>query len=141
MRSEWSAKVQSASPEGSNTKRTSVTGPRRESIARRVLEEEAGLGFSPIAQRFNGGKILIQPRDSSLQTKEIPIDTFFHKVVMVRDRLRVLEQKINAHKGLSDADKVDLQQYVTRVYGSLTTFNVLFDDDDNRFAGAKESGE
>lgn len=108
-------------------------------VLREVLEEEAGLGFTPIAQRFDGGKLVIQPRDPSLQAKEIPLDTFFHKVVMVRDRLRVLEQKINAHKGLSDAEKVELQQYVTRVYGSLTTFNVLFDGDEDRFAGAKEA--
>ena len=110
-------------------------------VLREVLEEEAGLGFTPIAERFEGGKLVIQPRDPSLQAKEVPLDTFFHKIVMVRDRLRVLEQKINAHKGLAAAEKVELQQYVTRVYGSLTTFNVLFDDDADRFAGAKESGE
>ncbi len=109
-------------------------------VLREVLEEEAGLGFTPIAQRFEGGTLVIQPRDPSLQAKEIPLDTFFHKVVMVRDRLRVLEQKINANKGLSAADKVELQQYVTRVYGSLTTFNVLFDDDADRFVGSKEGG-
>lgn len=110
-------------------------------VVREILEEEAGLGFTPIAQRFDGGKLVIQPRDPSLQAKEIPLDAFFHKVVMVRDRIRVLEQKINAHKGLSDAEKVDLQQYITRVYGSLTTFNVLFDEDADRFVGAKDGGE
>lgn len=110
-------------------------------VVREVLEEEAGFGFSPIAERFDGGKVLIQPRDPALQAKEIPIDTFFHKVVMVRDRLRVLEQKVNAHKVLSDSDKVDLQQYITRVYGSLTSFNVLFDEAAERFVGAKEDGE
>lgn len=110
-------------------------------VVRQVLEEEAGLGFTPIAERFDGGSLVIQPRDKSLQAKEIPIDAFFHKVVMVRDRLRVLEQKVNAHKGLSDADKVDLQQYITRVYGSLTSFNVLFDEAEDRFAGAKDGAE
>lgn len=110
-------------------------------VVREVLEEEAGLGFTPIAERFNGGQLVIQPRDKSLQAKEIPVDAFFHKVVMVRDRLRVLEQKVNAHKGLSDADKVDLQQYITRVYGSLTSFNVLFDDEPDRFVGSREDGE
>ena len=110
-------------------------------VVREILEEEAGFGFSPIAQRFDGGKLVIQPRDPSLQAKEIPLDAFFHKVVMVRDRIRVLEQKINAHKGLSDAEKVDLQQYITRVYGSLTTFNVLFDEEADRFQGAKDGGE
>jgi hypothetical protein len=110
-------------------------------VVREILEEEAGLGFTPIAQRYDGGKLVIQPRDPSLQAKEIPLDTFFHKVVMVRDRIRVLEQKLNAHKGLSDAEKVDMQQYITRVYGSLTTFNVLFDEDVDRFVGAKDGGE
>lgn len=104
-------------------------------VVREVLEEETGLGYTPIAERFDGGKLVIQPRDVSLQAKEIPLDTFFHKIVMVRDRLRVLEQKINAHKGLDDATKVELQQYITRVYGSLTTFNVLFDEEGDRFAG------
>ena len=110
-------------------------------LLREVLEEETGLGFTPIAERFDGGKLVIQPRDPGLQAKEIPLDTFFHKVVMVRDRLRVLEQKINAHKGLSDGEKVEMQQHITRVYGSLTTFNVLFDEAEDRFSGAKGAGE
>ncbi len=105
-------------------------------IVREVLEEEAGVGFTDIAERFEGGTLVLKPRDTSLQSKEIPIDTFFHKVVMVRDKLRVLEQKINASKDLDDAAKVDLQQYITRVYGSLTSFNVLFSDDEERFSGA-----
>jgi hypothetical protein len=89
-----------------------------------------------IAEKFNGGLLVLEPKDENLQVKEIPIDTFFHKIVMVRDRLRVLEQNINSHASLSDSDKVGLQQYVTRAYGSLTTFNVLFKDKDHQFRGA-----
>lgn len=105
-------------------------------VVREVLEDEAGFGFAPIAEKWAGGKLVLQPRDTSLQAKEVPLDTFFHKVVMIRDKLRVLEQKINSSK-LSEAEKVDLQQYVTKVYGSLTTFNALFRAKDDQFQGAK----
>jgi hypothetical protein len=91
----------------------------------------------PLAPRWEGGTILIKPRDPSLQAKELPLDALFHKVVMVRDRLRVLEQKVNAHPHLSDAEKVEMQGYVTRCYGSLTSFNLLFRDERDRFVGEK----
>jgi len=76
----------------------------------------------------------LKPGEEDLQSKEIPIDTFFHKIVMVRDRLRVLEQNINSHEKLSDSDKVHLQQYVSRIYGSLTTFNILFAKKEDHFS-------
>lgn len=91
----------------------------------------------PLADKWRGGTVLLQPKDATLSAKEIPLQTFFHKIVMVRDRLRVMEQKINAHKGLDDQDKVELQQYITRIYGSLTTFNVLFKNSSDNFVGEK----
>lgn len=88
-----------------------------------------------IGEKWKGGHLVLEPKDENLAVKEIPIETFFHKIVMVRDRLRVLEQNINSHKVLDDQDKVQLQQYITRIYGSLTTFNVLFRDKENHFKG------
>jgi hypothetical protein len=90
-----------------------------------------------LAPKWEGGTVVLRPGDSSTQPKEIPLDGLFHKVVMIRDRLRVLEQKINANEKLTDAEKVDMQQYVTRCYGSLTTFNLLFRDERERFVGEK----
>ena len=91
-----------------------------------------------IGDRWIGGTMLLQPKDASQKPKEIPIDIFFHKIVMLRDRLRVMEQQVNAHKQLSDQDKVNLQQYITRIYGSLTTFNVLFKNKEQWFIGQGE---
>jgi len=92
-----------------------------------------------LGDRWIGGTMLLQPADKSLKPKEIPVDDFFHKIVMLRDRLRVMEQQINAHKKLSDEEKVNLQQYITRIYGTLTTFNVLFKNKEQWFVGEKGS--
>ncbi|MCY7411070.1 MAG: hypothetical protein LH473_12425 [Chitinophagales bacterium] len=91
----------------------------------------------PLGDRWKDGLMILKPGDKNLQPKEIPIDAFFHKIVMVRDRLRVLEQNINSNSKLSVEDKVNLQQYITRCYGSLTTFNILFKNKEHQFIGEK----
>ena len=90
----------------------------------------------PIGDKWKGGKMILDPGQAGLASKEIPIDTFFHKIIMVRDRVRVMEQKINA-SNLEEIEKVELQQYITRIYGSLTTFNVLFKSNSDFFVGEK----
>ena len=91
----------------------------------------------PLGEKWTGGTLLLQAADKNTKPKEIPITDFFHKIVLLRDRLRVLEQNINSHKKLSDEEKVNIQQYITRCYGSLTTFNVLFKDKEHWFVGDK----
>ncbi len=95
----------------------------------------------PLGDKWIKGMMLLQPFDKSLKPKEIPVEDFFHKIVMLRDRLRVLEQNINSNKTLSDEEKVNIQQYITRCYGSLTTFNVLFKNKEQYFVGDKGGKE
>ncbi len=95
----------------------------------------------PLGERWQKGTLILQPADATLKPKEIPIEDFFHKIVMLRDRLRVLEQNINSSKTLSDEEKVNIQQYITRCYGSLTTFNVLFKNKEQWFVGEKGAKE
>ena len=106
-----------------------------ERVLRRVLREE--LGFTPVvpADKWRGGELVLRPGKPGLQEKKWPIDAFFHKVVMVRNRLRTLEQQVNAAE-LHEDTKVKLQAYVTACYGSLTSFNVLFADEADQFRGA-----
>jgi hypothetical protein len=103
-----------------------------------ILQSWGGITeLVPLGDRWTHGQLILQPADKQLNPKEMPIEVFFHKIVMLRDRLRVLEQHINAHKKLDDEDKINLQQYITRIYGTLTTFNVLFRNREQYFVGDK----
>ena len=94
-----------------------------------------------IADRWTGGQLVLKPGRAGTQEKTIPIEDFFRKITAVRERLRVLEQRINSHPKLAEDDRLQLQEYITRAYGSLTTFNLLFADAEDRFVGTKGSGE
>ncbi|MEM8606543.1 MAG: hypothetical protein AAGF92_05535 [Myxococcota bacterium] len=107
-------------------------------VLREVLLDELGVRDTNIGDRWEGGELVLVPGREGTQEKRVPLDMFFKKIVMVRDKLRVLEQKVNGHKGLSDEDKVQLQQYITGCYGSLTTFNVLFREKGDQFTGQKK---
>ena len=103
---------------------------------RDVLEEELGMGDCPMARRFSGGTLILKPCDDTA-AREIPLEAFFKKLTSVREKLRVLEQKINNHDRLSHEDKAEFQLFITRAYGSLTTFNLLFREERDRFTGQK----
>jgi len=106
-------------------------------VLRDVLRDELGVSEVTMGGRWEGGELVLRPGKEGTAEKRIPIESLFHKVVMIRDKLRVLEQKVNAHPRLSVEDKVQMQQYVTQCYGSLTTFNVLFADRTDGFTGQK----
>jgi hypothetical protein len=110
-------------------------------VLRDVLQEELGIRPVELGARWSGGEVVLKPGKEGTAEKSIPIEVLFHKIVMIRDRLRVLEQRINAHPQLSDEEKVQMQQYVTQCYGSLTTFNVLFADRRDGFVGHKGDKE
>ncbi len=115
----------------------SLTLPQIDEAISYVLDRFGALQeVVPLGEKWEGGKLILEPANTDLQSKEIPIEAFFHKIVMLRDRLRVLEQSINSSKSLSDTEKVNVQQYITRSYGSLTTFNVLFSEKEHYFKGA-----
>jgi hypothetical protein len=109
------------------------------SALRDLLAAAGSVPETRIGAKWEGGALVLRPGRPGLQEKEVPIESFFKKIVMVRDRLRVLEQRVNASESLSDAEKLDLQQYITRCYGSLTTFNMLFDGREDWFVGEKKS--
>jgi hypothetical protein len=106
-----------------------------EALLRRVIREETGLTAVTPAEKWRGGDLVLRPGKPGVQEKSWPIETFFHKIVMLRNRLRTLEQHVNA-SDLPDDQKLKLQAYVTGCYGSLTSFNVLFADDADRFVGS-----
>lgn len=120
----------------STTEEISLTA--LEKSIKKVLDQYGAVpGLVELGHKWVDGQLILQPGEEGMKAKEMPIDTFFHKIVMVRDRLRVMEQRINSSKNLSDEEKVNLQQYITRIYGSLTSFNVLFKYKEDHFQGEK----
>jgi hypothetical protein len=127
-------------PSGHQAIRDSMSSPISsdtdfESTIRRIIREEGGLTPVAPAEKWRGGQLVLKPGKPGVQEKSWPIDSFFHKVVMLRNRLRTLEQQVNA-SDLPDDQKLKIQSYITGCYGSLTSFNVLFADEDDRFVGA-----
>lgn len=121
---------------------TGLNQPLKTLIQQTVDAAVDALGFErpnvvvdQLGVRWHGGRAVLHPADPTLQTKDVPLEVLFHKIVMIRNNLRVLEQKINAHDKLTDGEKVEMQQYITRSYGSLTTFNLLFRNKEDQFGG------
>ena len=107
--------------------------PDRAGVVEALGLEKPEQTVEGLGARWQNGTLSLQPADSWLQAKDVPLETFFHKIVMIRNNLRVLEQKVNANEKLTDAEKFDMQQYITRCYGSLTTFNILFKEKEDQF--------
>ena len=116
---------------------TDLSGTDLEMVLRRIIREEAGISAVPPAEKWRGGTLALRPGNPALQEKTVPIETFFHKIVMVRNRLRTLEQQVNASEMPADV-KVKLQGYISGCYGSLTSFNVLFAEESDQFKGSGE---
>ncbi len=116
-----------------------ATTPDLELLLRKVIREEAGLTPTAPAERWRGGELVLRPGREGLQEKSLPIETFFSKIIMLRNRLRVMEQQINGAE-IPDALKIKLQGYITGCYGSLTSFNVLFAEEEDRFKGSSGGG-
>lgn len=136
---DYELKVLQATEGGSDIATSGLTLADIEQALDNILERRLHeMQLVPMGNKWNNGIMILKPGETGLQEKEVPIETFFHKIVMVRDRLRLIEQKINAHKTLTDEEKVDLQQYVTAIYGSLTTFNVLFKETHHQFKGSSK---
>ena len=112
-----------------------TAGEPLEALLRRVIREETGLTSVTPAEKWRGGDLVLRPGKPGVQEKSWPIETFFHKIVMLRNSLRTLEQQVNASE-LPDDQKLKLQAYITGCYGSLTSFNVLFAEEDDKFAGS-----
>lgn len=110
-------------------------------IVKEAIAEELAVRDVPLGDRWVGGTLILKPASQTLQERALPIESLFHKIVMLRDRLRVLEQKVNAHPKLTDEDKVDMQQHITRIYGTLTTFNLLFKNAADHFVGERGKAE
>ncbi len=110
-----------------------MTDEEIKSLARALVEEMHNMHSAEIAPKWEGGSIFFIPAESDSKDHEMPIDKLMHKIVMVRDNLRVLEQQINSNKNLSEGEKLKLQSYITRCYGSLTSFNFLFYSDEDKF--------
>ena len=127
-----------ASVSGLDMPLSQLIGKTVHTVLSELAVEKPGDVVDQLGARWHGGRLMLHPADPSLQAKELPLDVFFHKIVMLRNNLRVLEQKINAHEKLSDAEKVEFQQYITRCYGSLTSFNVLFKNKQDQFHGGGE---
>jgi hypothetical protein len=144
-RSAPDARLPGSAPFATVTDRERTSGPMTsdlvgtdlETMLRRVIREETGLTPVTPADKWRGGHLVLRPGNPALQEKAWPIETFFHKVVMLRNRLRTLEQQVNA-SDLPQEEKLRLQGYVTACYGTLTSFNVLFAEEKDRFTGAGE---